>query len=183
MAMTKEQHEELFKGILETTRKIFGHDGHLVPVIHCIKENETAIYLIAEMPDVNAKDQVEKLIVKLVDEGAEAIAFAAESWLLDAADQHKYEEHFKKYKSIEDNPDRMEVVMITYSTKRFEIMASAKIIRENEEDPWGVSFSGDKKTVKLGEWDVYNSDGTKHKSEGRFARFWEKARALHAAEN
>ena len=175
--MTKEQHDELFKCILETTRKIFDHDNFLAPVIHCIKENEATIYLIAEMPNESAKNKVEKLIIKLVDEGAEAIAFAAESWMLVG----NYEEHFKKhYKSIAANPDRIEVVMVTYSTKRFEIMATAKIIREKEEDPWSISFSGEKKVVTLGEWDV--SD-TKHKSEGRFARFWEKARALHAAEN
>jgi hypothetical protein len=176
--MTKEEHEEIFKCLLATTKKIFDHDAFLAPVVHCIKEKETAVYVIAEMPNENAKNQVEKLIVKLVDEGAEGICFASECWMLDG--EH-WDTH-KKYRSVADNPNRIEVLMVTYSTKRFEMVAFAKIIREDE-DPWEISFSGDKKPVRLGEWDSHTNEGNKYKSEGRFARFWEKARALHAAEN
>jgi len=177
--MTTEEHDKIREFLQTTIRKIFEDGGMISPTVYKIENNQLEVYVIAEMPNDDCKDKVEQLCVKFVDDGAEGLGFASEAWMLAG---EKWNTH-KQYSCIADNPNRIEILMFTYSTKSTEVMAFAKIIREDEEDPWGITFTGEKKKPKLDEWDIHTTSKDGHKSEGRFAKFWEKARTLHYAEN
>lgn len=177
MAMTLDEHKEIIKGLRETIKKIFESGGEISPTIYAVKNDSVNVFVVPVMPDDNSKDQVGKLMVSLVDKGAEGIGFVAESWMLDPNFIHTV----KDYPSVSENPHRIEVIMFSYSTINWESMMMAKIIREEPEDPWGISFTGEEKKPKLAEWDI--NEGSEYHSQGRFCQLWKKARTLHYAEN
>ena len=161
-------HTAIFEEVLNKVRAIFLKDGHLVPVVFVIKEEEWEIYAIASLADEKEKDALEKFLVQQADSGAKAIIFVSESWMVSGGPG--------PYKSVSEHPDRIEIVSAVYSSHNKEMMATAKINRV-EYDPWAEEFV-EFKPVKpdLEAWQI-NSGETK--LAGRFCNLWAKARDQH----
>jgi hypothetical protein len=82
------------------------------------------------------------------------------------------------------HPDRIEVLMVQCSTSAGELITSAPIIREVENNPWDRRMAGlplDSEKPKLGEW-----TGLQEQTDwtvGRFSNIWGQVRQKHSQDN
>jgi len=175
--MNHEDHLKFYNEIKNLTTTRFLEDGTVPPIIYCVKGGKIEVYFIASMADINEKNIVEKLMVKLIDSGAEALCFISEIWTLEEKHIHTRND----YPDINNNPNKNEALMLKYSAQGFDLIGMAFIIRKDV-DPWSARLSklGSKPT--LGEWKEIKGTQAMHQ-EGRFCNLWEKARSLHFQEN
>lgn len=163
--MDHEDHLKFYNAIKDIAAARFLEDNNIPPTIFYIKSGEIKIHLITSMSNVNEKNIVEKLMVKLINDGAESLCFITEIWAL----KEKHIHTRTDYPDIQSNPNRSEALMLKYSSQRLNLTGMAFIIRKDT-DPL--------KKPTLSEW-----EDIKGTSEGRFCNLWEKARSLHFQEN
>jgi hypothetical protein len=170
--MTREEHKAKLREILKFVEGIFTKYNEARPIVLVVKDGGMDIHMVTELNNVEQKDALSEYMAKLAREGAEAIVFVSESWSLRSKDAESY----KGYPSIADNPNRIEIVSVLYSTKDGDMMASAEINREY--DPWADEFKVSDCKPVLKPWDIYDSE--EMQTDGRFCRFWDKSMTQEA---
>jgi hypothetical protein len=155
--MNTEQHREKFANLRNLATASFEIQGSHAPQIIRMRENGGDDILC--LPHTQ-QDQIEKIIVGLISEGCESLCYIAEAWTLreehvDTADQHD---------SIEQNPNRVEILSAIYTTPKGDFIATAEIVRPQEQTPI------------LNDWVVYDEEYSTDYG-GQFSHFWERANA------
>jgi hypothetical protein len=180
--MTKDEHIENLRVVQKMAREAFLKQGHHIPqIININKDGGWEIMVIADMENDEHKDMLAELMKQLVEKGSQAVIFIGEAWTV-VQPNTDLKEALKIRPS--QHPDRIEVLMVQCSTSAGELITSAPIIREVENNPWDRRMAGlplDSEKPKLGEW-----TGLQEQTDwtvGRFSNIWGQVRQKHSQDN
>lgn len=119
------------------------------------------------------KDAIEKLAVSCVMSGADELVLVSESWLVRSDSGHSVESIYKWRDThggtLRGHPAATESLTATYHTAMGDIVAGAKINREDGRPPFLTDWKAQRQTVQRGQ--------------GRFQNFFLKAAALRGEDN
>jgi hypothetical protein len=118
------------------------------------------------------KDAIEKLAVSCVMSGADELVLVSETWTV-KAEGHTVESIYKWRDAhggtLKDHPAATESLMVTHHTFMGDIVAGARINREDGRPPFLTDWKAQRQSVQRGQ--------------GRFQNFYQKAAALRGEDN
>lgn len=126
---------EFIESISVNAETIFKESGQMLPMYHAINgEGEAFVFPAPPFPKAEAVPIV-RTILKVIE--ATRVAFISEAWMLDARVGSVDVDKVMR-EGIEDNPDRIEVIMISVEDNNEGLlMAMRRIIRDGDKATLG----------------------------------------------